>query len=131
MLLKNYSKRAVITGTAIILIVKFIIRPYVHVPAYAQILVDVMPNLTGSFLLPFAVFLFLKKFMPLECAKDLQITCLSGFLLLVINEYLQLIPVFRRTFDYFDILFSFAGILTGYYVFSKLMFKESLHKTEY
>lgn len=29
MLLKNYSKRAVITGTAIILFVKFIIRPYV------------------------------------------------------------------------------------------------------
>lgn len=90
-----------------------------------------MPNLNGSFLLPFGVFLFMKKFIKLECARDLQIVCLSGFLLLVINEYLQLVPVFKRTFDYFDILFSFAGILAGYYVFSKLMFKEYFHKAEY
>jgi glycopeptide antibiotics resistance protein len=49
-----------------------------------------------------------------------------GFGMLVINEYLQLIAVFGRTFDYFDIFFSFAGLSLSYFVYGRLMRKMQL-----
>jgi len=42
------------------------------------------------------------------------------FGMLVVNEYLQLIPIFGRTFDYFDIIFSAIGLSASYFVFGKI-----------
>jgi hypothetical protein len=44
--------------------------------------------------------------------------------MLVINEYLQQIPFFGRTFDISDILFSALGLLVSYFVFSGLLFRK-------
>lgn len=46
-----------------------------------------------------------------------------GFGMLVVNEYLQRISVFGRTFDYNDILFSSVGLITAYFVFGKMQRK--------
>jgi hypothetical protein len=43
-----------------------------------------------------------------------------GFAMLVTNEYLQQVPFFGRTFDYFDILFSAIGLMASYFVFGKI-----------
>jgi hypothetical protein len=51
---------------------------------------------------------------------NLRSVCLLGFGLLIFNEYLQMIPIFGRTFDYFDILFSAMGLMLSYFVFGKL-----------
>jgi len=88
--LKQTSKWIVITGTLVIWIIKFIIRPLHLVDDPARFFFNIAPNLLGS------------------------------FLMLVVNEYLQLIPFFGRTFDYNDILFSSVGLFVSYFVFSRI-----------
>lgn len=127
MYLKKYSKWTVVAGTLLIWTVKFIIRPYIHVPQYFQLCVDVAPNFIGSYLLPFGACWFFQKYFRLQTLQQLQFACLFGLILVVIDEYIQLIPFFGRTFDYFDILFSFAGVFIGYKKFSRLMAKKPLH----
>lgn len=124
MFLKNYSKWIVIAGTLLIWFVKFFVRPYLHVPAGLQLLVDVSPNLIGSFLLPFGACWLFKKYFLLENAMHLKLTCAAGLLLVIADEYIQLVPFFGRTFDMLDILSSFAGAAAGYYVYAKMMTKE-------
>lgn len=43
-----------------------------------------------------------------------------GFGMLVVNEYMQLVPLFGRTFDYNDILFFSVGLAVSYFVFGKI-----------
>lgn len=121
MCLKNVSKRIVITGTLLIWAIKFIIRPYIHIPHALKPLVGFAPNLIGSFLLPFGACWFFKRFFRLQTQADLTLTCSFGLLLVIINEYLQLIPIFGRTFDYLDIFSSVVGVACGHLVFGKLM----------
>lgn len=119
--LKNYSRSVVISGTLLIWIIKFLVRPW-HL--YSDDLTDVVgfaPNLIGSFLLPFGAYWLFRQFFLLRDTNDLKITCWFGLLLVIINEYLQLIPLFGRTFDTLDILASFAGVYVGYIVFGKVM----------
>lgn len=119
--LKRFSKWMVICGTLLIWLIKFLVRPLVHIPTAFKPLVGIAPNLVGSFLLPFGACWFFQKYFRLQTPADLNFTCCFGLLLVIINEYLQLIPVFGRTFDYLDILSSFAGVLMGYFVFARLM----------
>ncbi len=121
MQLKSVSKWIVITGTLLIWTVKFIIRPFVHVPDVMKPLVGFLPNLIGSFLLPFGACWFFQRYFKLQTPADLIYTCSFGLLLVIINEYLQLIPVFGRTFDYLDIFSSVAGVFCSHLVFAKLM----------
>lgn len=121
MYLKNVSRWTVITGTLLIWTVKFLIRPLVHIPAVIKPLVGFAPNLIGSFLLPFGACWFFQRFFRLQNSRDLMVTCSFGLLLVIINEYLQLIPVFGRTFDYLDIFSSVIGVFCGHLVFAKLM----------
>ena len=121
MYLRNVSKWIFITGTLLIWLVKFIIRPFVNVPSYIKPFLGISPNLLGSFLLPFGACLLLHRVFKIETAKDLAYTCSFGLLLVIINEYLQLIPIFGRTFDYLDIFSSVIGVFFGHYVFAKLL----------
>jgi hypothetical protein len=121
MYLKNISKWTVITGTLLIWTIKFIIRPYIHIPHALKPLVGFAPNLIGSFLLPFGAYWIFKRFFKLQTQADLTLTCSFGLLLVIINEYLQLIPIFGRTFDYLDIFSSVVGVACGHLVFGKLM----------
>ncbi len=129
MTLKTYSKYIVIIGTLIIWAIKFFIRPYMHIDISLQPLVDVAPNLIGSFLLPFGTCWLFQRYFGLQTLPHLKHTCWFGLTLVVINEYLQLIPIFGRTFDYLNILFSFIGVYAGYYLFAKLMANTALQNS--
>ena len=125
--LKQISKWIVITGTFIIWIIKFLVRPMHLFDDPARFFLNIAPNLLGSFLIPFGAYWFFsgRNFLIahifwIECTYDLRLVCALGFGMLVLNEYLQLIPFFGRTFDYYDIVFSSIGLLGSYFVFSLL-----------
>lgn len=119
--LKNYSRVIVITGTLLIWLIKFLIRPFDLYADWLSPLVGSAPNLIGTFLLPFGAYWLFKKYFLMRNNYEVKLTCAFGLLLVIINEYLQLIPIFGRTFDYLDILASFVGVCMGYMVFAKLM----------
>lgn len=121
MYLKKISRLMVIAGTLLIWTIKFIIRPFFHIPHELKAFIGFAPNLIGSFLLPFGACWFFQGFFKLKTEADLRFTCGFGLLLVIINEYLQLIPVFGRTFDYLDILFSVVGVFFGHFVFARYM----------
>ncbi|MFZ1857088.1 MAG: hypothetical protein WAU29_06945, partial [Chitinophagaceae bacterium] len=125
--LKQISKRLIITGTLVIWAIKFIIRPMNLFDDPTRFVLNIAPNLLGSFLIPFGAYWFFsgKNFLvarifKIETTYDLRLVCLLGFGMLIINEYLQLIPFFGRTFDLNDILFSSFGLLAAYFVFGKI-----------
>lgn len=125
--LKQISRWSVITGTLLIWTIKFIIRPLHLFEEPLSFFLGIAPNLFGSFLIPFGAYWFfsgrnflLARIFRLQNVYDLRLVCMLGFGMLVVNEYLQLIPVFGRTFDYNDILFSSVGLLASYFVFGRL-----------
>ncbi len=123
MSLKKTSRWVMVAGTLLILIIKLLVRPFVVIDPGFKPLVGLAPNLIGSFLLPFGACCFFQRIFRLETATDLNVTCCFGLLLVVINEYLQLIPFFGRTFDYFDIISSIVGVFFGHLYFKRLMIR--------
>jgi hypothetical protein len=119
--LKNYSRILVISGTLLIWLIKFLIRPFDLYADWLSPVIGFAPNLIGTFLLPFGAYWLFKKYFLMRNNYEVKLTCAFGLLLVIINEYLQLIPIFGRTFDYLDILASFVGIFIGYVVFAKMM----------
>ena len=125
--LKQLCRWTVITGTLIIWLIKFGIRPYYDFGQPTNFFLGVGPNLLGSFLIPFGAYWFfsgreflIARIFRIQSPNDLRNVCLFGFAMLVVNEYLQLIPFFGRTFDYFDIVFSGVGLSASYFVFGKM-----------
>jgi hypothetical protein len=111
---------------------KFIIRPLHLFDDPLRFFLNIAPNLFGSFLIPFGAYWFFsgRNFMVarlfrIESAYDLRLVCIMGFGMLVVNEYLQRIPFFGRTFDYNDILFSSVGLMASYFVFAKIQSHKS------
>lgn len=128
MQLKQTSKRLVIGGAIIIWIIKYLIRPLQLFDDPLKFFLNIAPNLLGSFLVPFAVYWFFNgrsfiknKVFRMETPYHLSLVCLSGFGMLVINEYLQQIPFFGRTFDFNDIFFSSIGLLFSYFVLFRFL----------
>ena len=126
--LRLLSKRVVIVGILCIWLVKLVIRPYADLTETVRYGMGIAPNLIGSFLVPFAAYwlythplLLNGRLMRFPFCSDPRFVCLFGFALGIINEYLQLIPVFGRTFDYNDIAFSSLGLVLSYYCFSSLL----------
>lgn len=124
--LKHISKWFVISGALVIWLIKFIIRPLHLFDEPLKFFLGIAPNLFGSFLIPFAAYWFfsgrnflLARVFRIQSAYDLRLVCLLGFGMLVVNEYLQQIPFFGRTFDYNDILCSSVGLLFSCFVFGK------------
>lgn len=125
--LKRISRRFVITGALIIWSIKYLIRPLHLIEGSLLFLFNIAPNLLGSFLIPFAAYWFFSgkhyrvaRIFKIESSYDLRVVCLLGFAMLVVNEYLQLISFFGRTFDYYDILSSAIGLLSAYIMFGRL-----------
>lgn len=125
--LKRVCRRMVIAGTLLIWLIKFGIRPYYDLGQPMNFFMGIAPNLLGSFLIPFGAYWFfsdrnflLARVFKIHSLVDLRNVCLLGFAMLVVNEYLQLIPIFGRTFDYFDIAFSMIGLSASYLVFGRL-----------
>ncbi len=129
--LKQVSKWCFITGTLLIWFIKFIIRPMNLFDEPGRFFLNIAPNLLGSFLIPFGAYWFFSgrnflaaRLFRIDCAYDLRLVCSMGFGMLIINEYLQRIPFFGRTFDMNDIIFSSVGLLFSYFVFGKLQFRK-------
>ena len=125
--LKLISKWFVIAGTLIIWAIKFIVRPMQLFDDPTRFFLNIAPNLLGSFLIPFGAYWFFSgrnflvaRIFKIENPFDLRMVCLLGFGMLVVNEYLQRIPFFGRTFDYNDILFSSVGLIVSCFVFGKI-----------
>lgn len=117
------SKWTLYSGVAMIWAIKYFVRPFVHLSAPLKFFAGLAPNLLGSFLIPFGACWMFGWVFGMRTIKELKIACCVGLILVVINEYLQLIPFFGRTFDYLDILFSFIGVIIGYFTYAKLMLK--------
>jgi hypothetical protein len=125
--LKQLSKRIFFAGTLIIWLIKFLVRPMYNETDTFRFLLNIAPNLLGSFLIPFASYWFFSgrnylvaRLFRIDTPYELRLVCLMGFGMLVVNEYLQRIPFFGRTFDYNDITFSSVGLLASCFVFGKL-----------
>ena len=125
--IKQICKRLVIAGALLILAIKLIIRPLYFEDDPAKFFFGIAPNFFASFLMPFAVYwLFnckdfsIARILKIQSPYDLRLVCLIGLGMLIINEYLQLIPFLGRTFDYFDIIFSAIGLAAAYFVFGKI-----------
>ena len=125
--LRKICKRIVITGTLVIWIIKFLVRPYISMDDNWQFLSGIAPNMLGSFLVPFGAYwlythrnFFNGQLLRFDFFSDNRIVCFTGFTLVTINEYLQLIPLFGRTFDIYDLLFSAVGFIFSYYSFHVL-----------
>ncbi len=117
MIKRSKSRLVVILGALVILAIKWIIRPNcIHCPGAVKYFLGIAPNLLGSFLLPFGCHWLLWRFVNIGQAYSLKIFLYASFLLLVLNELLQLIPVFGRTFDYSDILASAIGLCAAYLI---------------
>jgi hypothetical protein len=133
--LKQISKWFIIAGTLIIWTIKFIVRPMHLFDDPTRFFLNIAPNLLGSFLIPFGAYWFFSgrnflvaRVFKIETPYDLRLVCLLGFGMLIVNEYLQMIPFFGRTFDYNDILFSSVGLLASSFVFGKI---QSRKRREY
>ncbi|HYC39717.1 MAG TPA: hypothetical protein VEB63_04450 [Chitinophagaceae bacterium] len=125
--LKPVCRWIVLAGALLIWTIKFAVRPFEAYDDSFRFFLNIAPNLFGSFLIPFAAYwLFsgrnylLARVFRIQSAYDLRMVCVLGFGMLTVNEYLQRIPVFGRTFDYNDILFSCIGLMTSYFAFGKL-----------
>lgn len=120
----------VIIGALLIWSIKFGIRPYGDWGQPLKFLLGIAPNFIGSFLIPFGACWFfsgrdflLARIFHIHSSGDLRLVCLMGFGMLAVNEYLQLIPVFGRTFDYFDLIFSAIGLTASYFIYKRLLVK--------
>src|SRR5262245_44760691 len=125
--LKRTSRRIVIIGTLLIWIIKFVIRPLHLFDDPAKFFFGVAPNLFGSFLIPFGAYWFFSgrnflvaRIFRIQSLYDLRLVCIMGLGMLIVNEYLQLIPFFGRTFDYNDIIFSSVGLMASYFAFGRI-----------
>ena len=117
--MQQHKRWILIIGLFLIILVKFIIRPFVAVPPSLGLYRDVAPNLISSFLIPFGADLFLKRWIQLIDKRSVLWLCIAGLVIISLNEIAQLFPVFRRTFDYFDLVFSLIGVSLGYLVFTR------------
>jgi hypothetical protein len=133
--LKYISRRIVIAGTLVIWTIKFLVRPAQLVTPPFDFFLGIAPNLIGSFLIPFCACWFfssryfkLSQLFRVETISELRQLSLTAFGMLILNEYLQKIPLFGRTFDLFDILFSAIGLVASYFVFSRLQQRYSISK---
>lgn len=117
--MQKNKKWILITGLCLIVLVKFFIRPFVSVPPEFYLYRDVAPNLISAFLIPFGADLFLKRWVPIFDKRFVLLICLLGLIVITLNELAQLFPVFGRTFDYYDLIFSLIGVSIGYLVFTR------------
>ena len=124
MTLKIFCKYTLISGAVTIETIKWVIRPNIHPSQPLIFILGIAPNLLGSFLLPFGGYWLLSRYINLHDEKQLRLFSIVAFGLLAINEFLQLIPVFGRTFDYYDIEASAAGLIIAYFLCSKYLFRK-------
>lgn len=135
--IKLTSKWLMIIGALMIWTIKYLIRPLHGFDEPMRFFLNIAPNLLGSFLIPFGAYWFfsgkdflIARIFKIECGYDLRIVCVMGFGMLVVNEYLQRIPFFGRTFDYNDIIFSSVGLICSCLVFGRLHSRSERFETK-
>lgn len=125
-MLEIVSKRVAIFSVLFIWSIKLFIRPYWQQKDFFKFFWGIAPNLIGCFVLPFGIYLAMRYLR--FTISFLKINVLTGLALVLvfINEAIQLIPFFGRTFDWFDLLFSIVGLLIGYSMFYRQFQKQAL-----
>jgi hypothetical protein len=120
--MKTKAKSILVAGILLIMLIKLVIRPYFHSTGLLQYLLGIAPNLLGSFLVPLGIPLLPQRLKTSSArllffnnSHQLAWVCTAVFIALTCNEYLQLIPVFGRTFDYHDLLASAVGLFTAFF----------------
>ncbi len=121
---KQFCKYTVLFGAVIIETLKWGIRPNFHFSEPTRFLLGIAPNLLGAFLLPLGCYWLLSRYLDLYDDKQLRLFCVTAFVLLMINEVLQLVPVLGRTFDFNDIAASAIGLTSSYFFSSKFLFRK-------
>ena len=84
--LKNISKWFVITGTLVIWMIKFLVRPLHLFEDPTRFFLNIAPNLFGAFLIPFGAYWFFSgrnflaaRIFRIQTAYDLRMVCILGF----------------------------------------------------
>jgi hypothetical protein len=117
------SLRLGLSTFLVILLIKYGIRPLWYHHGVWGFWLGIAPNALSALVFP-AVWLgmrehrLVQRFTPMAC-QPLGPACLTALLVIGINETCQLHPVFGRTFDVYDLLFSAAGIFVGYRCFTR------------
>jgi hypothetical protein len=98
-----------ISGSLLVVFVQQFLRAHLHVSGLAAVLLGSAPNLLIGFWFPFSILLRPSVFAKSTYDRLFPVWCLGTLLVLCGFE------VFRplegaQTFDYFDILASFAGV---------------------
>ena len=127
--MEQNKKWILLIGLCLIALVKFFIRPFVVIPSGLFLCRDVAPNLISAFLIPFGADLFLKRWIQLVEKRDVLFICTIGLIVITLNELAQLFPIFRRTFDYFDLVFSLIGVGIGYLVFIRFFLSSTVNES--
>ena len=125
--MRTFCKWTVLSGFLFILFIKFYLRPWGDLEGNARLLCGLAPNFIASFTVPFGAYwlfthaqFFNGCLMRFPVFSDVRLVLLSGLVLIVINEYFQLLPVFGRTFDYLDLAASVAALPFSWYSFTGL-----------
>ncbi len=129
-MLLHLSRTIFICGTFLIWTIKWVLRP-LEFEGPLQYFLNISPNLFGAFLIPFAAYWFFSgknyvvaRIFRISTPFELRLVCSLGFCMLVVNEYLQKIPFFGRTFDYNDIVFSSMGLVSSCFLFTRLQSRQ-------
>jgi len=117
--LRVLCKWNLVAGIILIGAIKLFIRPYAEAHTIYNFFLGIAPNLVGAYLLLFASHLFFPLHFIFSSERWLRTATFYFFVLLSINECLQRIPVFGRTFDYYDIVASAVGLFLSYSFFLK------------
>lgn len=125
--LRTVSKWVLVAGILCIWLVKLVVRPLLPLGEVTGFLMGVAPNFIGAFLVPFAAYwlythprFFNGRLLRFSFCSDPRYVCSFGFVLGAVNEYLQLLPIFGRTFDYNDLFSTILGLILANFCFSSL-----------
>jgi hypothetical protein len=114
-----FCKWNLVAGVILIWTIKLFIRPYAEAHTVYNFILGIAPNLVGSYLVLFGTYLCSPLQFIFSSERWIKIASICFFALLLINECLQKIPIFGRTFDYYDIAASAVGLLLSYSFFLK------------
>lgn len=116
----EYNKKALTLfcfGLISILLIQYLVRPaWLEAPSFLRFLMNVYPSLASGILIPLCFLIFEGPFFYLIQTIALKLTSFLGLVASLGYEFLQMAPLFNKTFDFFDVLATLTGITLGYFI---------------
>jgi hypothetical protein len=120
LLFNNPTNAIIAVCWALIILIKFVLRPiYFNDPNFS-LLLGIGPNFLASFSGIFIAHKLLQYSFWFNFNVPIKIALLVWWLVAILNEVLQLIPLFGRTFDWLDMLASMFAIPFSYWAYTKI-----------